>query len=79
MTDSPTPTLTVRKLIVERMRDDSGLLAVMHPDGKVEFHTTPTRLVRAVKRQDKRAAARGESTATVIEWRYMPRGFRPPR
>ena len=70
--------LRVRKVVVQPSERDPRELLTMDEQGDVRAFGDPTQVVARVKSRDRRTAKRGRSTISVIEWRDMPTGFRPP-
>ena len=66
----------IRKMTLSPHPD--GPIIGMDETGQCHEWQSPEAAVLAIKRRDTRAARKGESTATVLEWRGMPEGFVPP-
>lgn len=68
-----------RKVIVELEREGKAeSWLTMDETGQIRNFPTPQGVVRWIKTRDRAAAARGVSTATMVEWRNVPDGFTPP-
>jgi hypothetical protein len=50
----------------------------LYPDGAVKPFEHAQELASALQREDRRAAAKGPTVATVIEWRNVPADFKEP-
>ena len=85
------PAVSIRRVHAEPESDQPGLRAdqvgwlALSEDGTVRYYPSARALVRAVRRRDRRDAARGEKRgaagtiiATVITWTRIPPGFVPP-
>jgi hypothetical protein len=69
------PAIRARKTI---LFNNDGWVMSMDEDGQTGEYPSAAAAVAGVKRRDAQAAKRGESTATVLEWRDFPEGFEPP-
>lgn len=70
------PAIRIRKMILSNHPD--GPIIGMDETGQTYEWQNPAAAIYAIKLRDTRAARKGESTATVIEWRGMGEGFTPP-
>lgn len=85
------PAVSVRRVHAEPADEPATFAAIdqiawlaLWDDGRVSHHGTARALLRAVRRRDRRDAARAEQrgtaalVATVITWNQTPPGFVPP-
>lgn len=70
--------LHVESVMVRPSQVIKGLLLVADQRGMVRCFDTPQQVMKWIKDRDQKAASRGQSTATVVEWCDMPEDFAPP-